>query len=120
MISADVIRGYVDVLVLEALLEEPSYGYAISRRIELLAQGEYELKETTLYSALRRLEKNELITSFKGGQTHGRARTYYRLTDAGVAHYRAKVDEWYRTVDLIRRFIHDLPHDRMSTQEQGA
>lgn len=120
MISADVIRGYVDVLVLEALLDEPSYGYAISKRIEQLAQGEYELKETTLYSALRRLEKNGHISSFKGSETHGRARTYYRLTDSGIANYRAKVDEWYRTVDLIRRFIRDLPDAAASSQQQGA
>lgn len=120
MISADVIRGYVDVLVLESLLDEPSYGYAISKRIEQLAQGEYELKETTLYSALRRLEKSGAIASFKGSETHGRARTYYRLTEAGVRTYRDKVDEWYRTVDLIRRFIRDIPESDASSQQQGA
>jgi PadR family transcriptional regulator PadR len=120
MISAEVIRGYVDVLVLESLLDEPSYGYAISKRIEQLAQGEYELKETTLYSALRRLEKAGAITSFKGSETHGRARTYYRLTEAGQRSYRDKVAEWYRTVDLIRRFIRDIPAPTASSQQQGA
>lgn len=105
MISAEVIRGYVDLLVLEALLDEPSYGYAISKRIEEVAEGEYELKETTLYSALRRLEKQGVITSYKGAQSQGRARTYYELTPEGRAHYRERCLEWRKTVDLVRRFV---------------
>lgn len=105
MISADVIRGYVDLLVLESLLDEPSYGYAISKRIEQIAEGEYLLKETTLYSALRRLEQQGAISSFKGSQSHGRARTYYELTDTGMAHYRERCEEWQQTVDLVRRFV---------------
>lgn len=105
MISAEVIRGYVDLLVLEALLDEPSYGYAISKRIEEISEGQYELKETTLYSALRRLEKQGTITSFKGTQSQGRARTYYELTPAGHAHYRDRCNEWQETVDLVRRFV---------------
>lgn len=105
MISAEVIRGYVDLLVLEALLDEPSYGYAISKRIEEVAEGQYELKETTLYSALRRLEKQGVISSFKGGQSQGRARTYYELTPEGYAHYRERCEEWQETVDLVRRFV---------------
>lgn len=105
MISAEVIRGYVDLLVLEALLDEPSYGYAISKRIEQIAEGQYELKETTLYSALRRLEKQGVISSFKGSQSQGRARTYYELTPEGHAHYRDRCAEWQETVDLVRRFV---------------
>ncbi|SJM56827.1 PadR family transcriptional regulator [Gulosibacter sp. 10] len=107
MISAEVIRGYVDLLVLEALLDEPSYGYAISRRIERIAEGEYELKETTLYSALRRLEKQGAIASYRGAQSQGRPRTYYRLTDSGRAHYRDRCREWQQTVDLVRRFVRE-------------
>ncbi|MDJ1370572.1 PadR family transcriptional regulator [Gulosibacter molinativorax] len=105
MISAEVIRGYVDLLVLEALLDEPSYGYAISKRIEEVSEGKYELKETTLYSALRRLEKQGVISSFKGTQSQGRARTYYELTQLGHAHYRERCLEWQETVDLVRRFV---------------
>ncbi|KAB1643451.1 PadR family transcriptional regulator [Gulosibacter chungangensis] len=105
MISAEVIRGYVDLLVLEALLDEPSYGYAISKRIEQIAEGQYELKETTLYSALRRLEKQGAIASFKGSQSQGRARTYYELTPQGHTHYRDRCTEWQETVDLVRRFV---------------
>ena len=32
-ISSDVIRGYNDTMILYLLLEQPSYGYEISKRI---------------------------------------------------------------------------------------
>ena len=51
MISSDLIRGSVDLLVLDSVWEAPSYGYAISKRIEERAAGRYSLKETTLYLA---------------------------------------------------------------------
>ncbi|TDE94235.1 PadR family transcriptional regulator [Occultella glacieicola] len=109
MISADFIRGYVDLLVLESLLDQPSYGYAISKRIEELSRGQYEMKETTLYSAVRRLEKTGAVTSFQGTHSQGRARTYYRLTEFGRRFYDEKCEEWRQTVALVGRFVRD-PH----------
>jgi hypothetical protein len=64
MISSDVIRGYNDTMILFLLLEEPSYGYEISRKIREISEGRYVIKETTLYSAFSRLEKNGYIESF--------------------------------------------------------
>ena len=58
MISSDVIRGYNDTIILSLLLEQPSYGYEISKRIRELSNGDYIIKETTLYSAFNRLEQN--------------------------------------------------------------
>ena len=105
MIGADVIRGYVDLLILDSLLDEPSYGYAVSKRIEERAGGAYELRETTLYSAMRRLEKAGALDSFTGTETRGRPRTYYRVTDAGRRLYRDKCEEWHATVDVVSRFV---------------
>lgn len=76
-ISSDVIRGYNDTIILYLLLDRPSYGYEISKQIKLISEEKYVIKETTLYSAFTRLEKNGYITSFflatmqaaKGGPT---------------------------------------------------
>lgn len=56
MLGSDVMRGYNDMLILCLLCEGDSYGYAISREIERRSDGEYPIKETTLYSAFGRLE----------------------------------------------------------------
>ena len=63
-ISSDVIRGYNDTIILYLLLDRPSYGYEISKQIKLISEEKYVIKETTLYSAFTRLEKNGYITSF--------------------------------------------------------
>lgn len=107
MISSDVIRGYVDLLVLDSLLDEPSYGYAVSQRIEARTEGKYELKETTLYSAMRRLEQTGALESFKGDVTQGRQRTYYRVTPEGAQLYRDKCAEWRETIEVIARFVRE-------------
>ena len=75
MISSDGIRGYNDMMILYLLLKEPSYGYQISREIKIRTEEKYVIKETTLYSAFTRLEKNGYIESFYGSETNeiGRA-----------------------------------------------
>ena len=37
----------------------------------------------------------------------GKKRTYYRLTEAGREHYRAKCEEWKLTKEVIEKFIAD-------------
>ena len=61
MISSDGIRGYNDMMILCLILSEPSYGYQISREIKSRTEEKYVIKETTLYSAFTRLEKNGYI-----------------------------------------------------------
>ena len=63
-ISSDVIRGYNDTMILYILRKAPSYGYEISKQIKQLSDGKYIIKETTLYSAFTRMEKNGYIESF--------------------------------------------------------
>ena len=66
MISSDVIRGYNDTIILYLLLDGPSYGYDISKKIREITNRKYIIKETTLYSAFTRLENNGYIESFYG------------------------------------------------------
>ncbi|MDD4377417.1 MAG: PadR family transcriptional regulator [Eubacteriales bacterium] len=106
MISSDVIRGYNDTIILFLLLEEPSYGYQISKRIRELSDEKYIIKETTLYSAFARLEKNGYVESFSGGdETGGKKRTYYMITKEGREYYKEKCDEWKVTKEVIELFI---------------
>ena len=105
MISSDVIRGYNDTIILYLLLEEPSYGYEISKKIKELSDEKYIIKETTLYSAFNRLEKNGYVTSFFGNETNGKRRTYYRITEEGINYYNEKCMEWHVTKEVVEKFI---------------
>ena len=104
MISSDGIRGYNDMMILYLLLSEPSYGYQISREIKTRTEGKYIIKETTLYSAFARLEKNGCIESFYGSETNGKQRTYYRITQAGRNYYQEKCSEWKLTKEVVDNF----------------
>lgn len=104
-ISSDVIRGYNDTMILFLLWEQPSYGYEISKQIKSLSEEKYIIKETTLYSAFTRMEKNGYIESFSSDENGGKRRTYYRITDEGRQYYRDKCAEWQLTKDVIENFI---------------
>ncbi|SDB05318.1 PadR family transcriptional regulator [Eubacterium oxidoreducens] len=104
-ISSDVIRGYIDTIILFLLLNGPSYGYAISKEIREKSDDKYVIKETTLYSAFSRMQKNGYIQSYAGQAENGKKRTYYTITDEGRRHYRDKCEEWVLTKDVIERFI---------------
>lgn len=104
-ISSDVIRGYNDTIILYLLTESPSYGYEISKKIRSLSEDKYTIKETTLYSAFNRMEKNGYIQSYSETAENGKKRTYYRITDSGSDYYNNKCEEWNLTKDVIERFI---------------
>ena len=103
-IGSDVIRGYIDVMILRVLHDGDSYGYEISRKITGISGGSYSMKETTLYSAFSRLEKLGYLRSYPGSYSGGRERIYYTLTDGGRFYYRQKCDEWALTKVLVEKF----------------
>ena len=75
-ISSDVIRGYNDTMILYLLWEKPSYGYEISKQIKTLSDEKYVIKETTLYSAFTRMERNGYIESFSKRRQCSRQAAY--------------------------------------------
>lgn len=109
-ISSDVMRGYNDTIILYLLLENPSYGYQMSKQIKEMTEEKYVIKETTLYSAFTRLEKNGYVESFFSSEEGGKKRTYYRITDSGRAYYQSKCEEWELTKEVVEHFIKEGEH----------
>ena len=107
-LSSDVLRGYNDTIILSLLRNADSYGYQLSKKIRDVSDGRYAMKETTLYSAINRLERQGLLQSYAGEETQGKPRTYYRLTDVGLNHLQEKIDEWELTKQILALFIEDV------------
>ncbi len=105
MIGSDTIRGYSDAIILHILLSGDNYGYDISRRVSEGARGKFTMKETTLYSAFARLQKNGHVTSYGGDETYGRRRNYYSITPAGRVYYEEKCREWQLSKEVIDVFL---------------
>ncbi len=104
-ITADLIRGHTDTIILAALLRGDSYGYRINRTLCTLTDGRYELKEATLYTAFKRLEEAGYIRSYWGDEATGARRRYYAITPDGHVAYRSLMQEWREASALIEKLI---------------
>ena len=93
-------RGFLQVLVL-ALLEKDTYGYAMVRTIRDLG---YVVEENTLYPLLRRLEKNGWIRS-KWDVTEDRPRKFYGITEAGRALRAELLAIWKKQNDILSELM---------------
>lgn len=105
MVSSDVMRGFNSLLILAILMKEDNYGYQISSMIKEKTKGAYVMKETTLYSAFNRLEKQSLIQSYAKAETKGKPRTYYKITPLGIENYFEKLVEWEEVQAIIQQFV---------------
>jgi len=104
-ITADLIRGHTETIILSRLMISDSYGYRINKSILSLTNNEYELKEATLYSAFKRLEESGQITSYWGDESTGARRRYYSITDMGKQTYQRLCSDWQITKKMLDTLI---------------
>ncbi|AVK63854.1 PadR family transcriptional regulator [Lactobacillus sp. CBA3606] len=79
----------LDGCVLALLQTEDYYGYALTQRL----QASVSVSESTLYPVLRRLKKNEWVTTYDQAY-QGRNRRYYQITAAGTAQLTIIQQDW--------------------------
>ena len=104
-ISADILRGYTDTIILRQLSLGDSYGYRISKTVADLSSGGLEMKEATLYTAFRRLEQAGMIRSYWGDETTGARRRYYAITEEGREKLQKDQAAWQETRLLLDRLL---------------
>ncbi len=71
-------------------LDTPQYGYSLVQRLE---KSGISIDQSTLYPLLRRLEKQELVTS-SWNTEQSRPRKYYQISDFGIDLYEQLKVEW--------------------------
>jgi PadR family transcriptional regulator PadR len=91
-----VLQGTLDMLVLKALQFEPMHGWGITERIEQWSESALQLGQGTLYPALYRLERQELIKSEWQVTANNRKARYYTLTARGRRHLTESLAQWRR------------------------
>jgi len=99
------LKGTIDLLILSVLSAKDDYGYEISKTIKERTDGVFEIREATLYLALKRLEKQGSISAYWGDRSHGGRRKYYAVTPEGRAALRQVVDDWQKTAEIVGRFL---------------
>lgn len=90
----ELLKGSTDHLLLSLIEQEPTYGYQLIKEIGKKSDGYFQFKESTLYPALHRLERDGLITGKWERLPNGQERRYYYLSEAGRRVLGEKRDEW--------------------------
>ncbi len=101
--SGEALKGHLDLLLLAGLRAGPAHGYALIDDLRRRSAGAFELPEGTIYPALHRLERQELIQS-AWSEEGGRRRRVYRLTRKG----RRALGEKQRAWRSFARGMHDV------------
>ncbi|NGY75770.1 PadR family transcriptional regulator [Bacillus megaterium] len=105
-ISREILKGHIDTLILSLLHQRDMYGYELAKIVREKSEEQFELKEGTLYLSLKRLEKNNWISSYWGDeQGPGGRRKYYKVTSLGKQNFEAKRLEWQFVKKMMDSFF---------------
>ena len=100
-------EGWIQLLVFRVLYETPLHGYALIEELNKLLAGRRPIKPGSLYTMLRRLEKENLLTSKWHKNPPRLNRRVYSLTEAGIEKLkegRLRVKEQKRMLDEMTKF----------------
>lgn len=105
--NSDLYRGSIDTIILNLLYEKDSYGYEILKEVNDNANGKFELKRPTLYSALKRLEKQGFVKAYLKDEYNelGGQRKYYTLTELGKEQFEKNKSEWHSSKAVIDTLV---------------
>ncbi|HET7578827.1 MAG TPA: helix-turn-helix transcriptional regulator [Bacillales bacterium] len=105
MLNRELLKGSTSLLLLQLLSEQDMYGYQLVKEMERRSGDALQVKEGTLYPALKKLEEQGSIESYWQEQLKGPSRKYYRLTEEGKGILRLKTNEWGRFVSVIDKML---------------
>ncbi len=103
--KTEILRGTLDMLILKTLSLTPMHGLGISRRLEQITDGVFQVKPGSLFPALHRLEQEGWIEGEWGESESKRRAKYYRLTAAGRARLGEEQQSWSHLVLAITKVL---------------
>jgi PadR family transcriptional regulator, regulatory protein PadR len=98
-------QGTLDLMILKALALQEMHGLGISRRIEQITKGTFQVKPGSLFPALHKMQENGWLTSSWGESENNRKAKYYKLTKAGRRQLEAETQTWGRISLAIARAL---------------
>ncbi len=103
--SSDLLRGHTDTIILRLLSDGDKYGYEITKLVHEHSDYQYELKEATMYSSLKRLEHDGHISSYWGDESQGGRRKYYHMTETGRVVYEENKENWNAAKRILDKLL---------------
>jgi PadR family transcriptional regulator PadR len=103
--QTELLQGTLDMLILKTLALDEMHGLGISRRIEQVTKGTFQVKPGSLFPALHRMEQEGWISSSWGESENNRRAKYYRLTKAGRRQLETEAVRWGKISLAIARAL---------------
>ena len=101
----DLFPGALEMMILRTLKRQALHGYALVQHIKRSSKDLLQIEEGSLYPALQRLLKEELVKAEWGISSTNRRVRIYRLTAAGAKHLQREVSSFERMLEGITRVL---------------
>ena len=99
--QTNLLQGTLDLLILKALALGELHGLGVSRRIEQITRGTFNVKPGSLFPALHRMQDAGWLASAWGASENNRKAKYYRLTPKGRRQLDSEISQWQRIAVAI-------------------
>ena len=103
--QTNLLQGTLDMMILKSLALDQMHGLGISRRIEQITKGTFQVKPGSLFPALHRMEEEGWLVSSWGESENNRRAKFYRLTRAGRRQLDSETQRWGRISLAIARAL---------------
>jgi len=94
--STNLLQGTLDLLILKVLALGDLHGLGVSRRIEQITRGTFNVKPGSLFPALHRMQDAGWLASSWGASENNRKAKFYRLTARGRKQLESEIGQWKR------------------------
>jgi transcriptional regulator len=101
----DTLQGTLDLLILKTLERGPNHGFGITLHIQTVSDGSLCVEEGSLYPALRRLERDNVIKGEWQITPNGRRARYYRITRAGLKRLADAEQSWLVLSESVGKIL---------------
>ena len=101
----ELLKGTLDMLILQTLTVQSMHGYAIAQHIERLSDQVLTVEQGSLYPALERLQRQGWVTSKWAESPTGRRARYYTITASGRRQLGAEITSFVRVLAAIQRVM---------------
>ena len=103
--SMSLLQGTLDLVVLKALVFGPRHGYEVARWVRATTDGELNVDDGALYTALHRLQKRGWLKAAWGVTERNRRAKYYALTATGRRQLAAEASTWQRYAEAMFKVL---------------
>jgi PadR family transcriptional regulator PadR len=101
----DLFPGALEMMILRTLKRQPLHGYALVQHIKRVSDDLLQIEEGSLYPALQRLLKEDLVKAEWGVSSTNRRVRIYKLTAAGAKHPEREVSSFEKMFEGITRVL---------------